>query len=161
MPTLEQRNIAYLDIETDWHGNPTIIGIYRNRKMLQLVDEDVTKKNLLKNLEGIDTIYTYWGLRFDIPVIRRTLGIDLKKFFNVYDLADYCHRKGFYGGLKAVEKRLGIQRKTKDMDGRDAIRLWYKYKKQGDKNALRLLLIYNREDTVNLYVLRKRMRLSS
>ena len=46
---------------------------------------------------------------------------------------------------------MGIQRddEVENVNGFEAVRLWKKYK-NGDVNALRKLLIYNKEDIVNL-----------
>jgi uncharacterized protein YprB with RNaseH-like and TPR domain len=58
---------------------------------------------------------------------------------------------GLAGGLKKIEIALGITRddEVQGVDGFEAVRLWRRYKK-GDENALRKLLIYNKEDIVNL-----------
>ena len=60
-------------------------------------------------------------------------------------------RIGLTGGLKAIEKKLGIQRTddTVDITGFDAVRLWHEYER-GNEESLDLLLEYNREDIVNL-----------
>jgi hypothetical protein len=58
------------------------------------------------------------------------------------------------GGLKRIEKEVGIQRDDdlQDVDGYEAVRLWYKYKR-GDENALKLLTKYNIADVENLKTL--------
>ena len=60
-------------------------------------------------------------------------------------------RIGYNGGLKNIEKLLGISRSkdTEDLTGFDAVRLWKQYER-GDMNALEKLVKYNREDIVNL-----------
>jgi len=71
----------------------------------------------------------------------------------VYD----CWRMNLYGGLKSVETRLGISRQTKGVGGREAAMLWHRYERHGDNDALNLLLRYNREDVLNLKLLRQRL----
>ncbi len=63
--------------------------------------------------------------------------------------------------VMAVVKRradeLGIGRGLPDMDGYQAVRLWWRYVNDLDLDALKTLLEYNREDVVNLKTLRERL----
>jgi uncharacterized protein YprB with RNaseH-like and TPR domain len=68
-----------------------------------------------------------------------------------------CWRRNLYGGLKAVERQLGIERRLKDVNGYEAVRLWFRYVDSFDLGALSKLLEYNREDVVNLRLLRDRL----
>jgi len=43
------------------------------------------------------------------------------------------------------------------MDGQKAARLWWQYKNYHDQNALDKLLEYNKEDVMNLKVLRDKL----
>ena len=103
-------NDAYLDIETTglspYIDDITVIGIYvvhgRSTRLVQLVGEQVTKGNLLQNLDGVDRIYTYNGSRFDPPFILSSLGVDLVNSFQHHDLMYDCWRNNLYGGLKSV-----------------------------------------------------------
>jgi uncharacterized protein YprB with RNaseH-like and TPR domain len=61
-----------------------------------------------------------------------------------------------YGGLKVVERVLGIPRRTDGLDGADAMRLWEEWRR-GDGRSLRKLLRYNEDDVVNLYLLEKEL----
>lgn len=145
---------AYLDIETSFEGGITIIGIYAaDRGMLQLVGGDVTDVGLVRALDGVETLCTYNGDRFDLPVIRRRLGVDLREVCRPHDLMRDCWRVGLKGGLKRVEARIGIARQTQGVDGYAAMRLWASYRNDGDEDALRTLLLYNREDVLNLALL--------
>ena len=145
---------AYLDIETSFDGAITVVGVYRkDLGLVQLVGEQVTAANLAQALEGVDTICTYNGSRFDLPVLRRCLGVCLEETYRSHDLMYDCWRQGLYGGLKGVERQLGIGRQTQDIDGWDAMRLWQAYADWGDEEALTVLLDYNREDVLNLLVL--------
>jgi uncharacterized protein YprB with RNaseH-like and TPR domain len=146
---------AYLDIETSFLSEITILGIFRPPDdLVQIVRPEVSKRTLLGALEGTEEIVTYWGHRFDLPVISKCLRINLRRRFQSKDLADHCHRHGLYGGLKAVEKALGIGRDTDGLTGMDAMRLWEQWL-AGNEAALRMLLKYNRDDVVNLYLLEK------
>jgi len=145
---------GYLDIETSFEGEITIIGLYaEDRGLIQLIGPDVTELKLYQALEGLGTICTYNGSRFDLPVIRRRLGANLVEEFRSHDLMYDCWRLGLYGGLKRVEDQLGILRRLKGLDGYDAMRLWAAYERYGNQEALATLLEYNQEDVLNLVTL--------
>lgn len=101
--------------------------------------------------------YSYNGSRFDLPFIRAKLGIDLNECFRHRDLMYDCWKNDLKGGLKAVERRLGIERKLQGVDGYVAVQLWWDYMNNNDEQALRVLLDYNKEDVVNLKALRRKL----
>jgi len=156
---------AYLDIETTsfskYYGEITVVGILIcdgiNKNVVQLVGKDITRDNLLKTLDGVDIIYTYNGSKFDLPFIEDSLGIDLANHCRHHDLMLDCWEKNLYGGFKKVEEKLGIERRLKGIDGRSAIKLWERYKNYQDQTALNTLLEYNREDVVNLKILKEKL----
>jgi uncharacterized protein YprB with RNaseH-like and TPR domain len=63
------------------------------------------------------------------------------------------------GQLISSSLALGIPRQLQGISGWDAVLLWQRYQNYGDQNALELLLQYNKEDMVNLKVLRERLGL--
>ncbi|MDV2989454.1 MAG: ribonuclease H-like domain-containing protein [Dehalogenimonas sp.] len=158
---------AYLDIETTGLSPEscpiTVIGIHICRpeqaeEFIQLVGDDITSESLLNALAGVGTIYTYNGARFDLPYIKRRLGVDLlAEGFNHCDLMNHCHRHGLYGGLKKVEPLLGIKRILPEVNGYEAVRLWWRFINDLDQTALTTLLEYNKEDTQNLKIIRHRL----
>ncbi len=151
------RERAYLDIETSYSGEITIVGIFRPPdELVQLTFPEISREALLEALDGADEIVTFWGHRFDLPVINRVLGINLREHFGSRDLADHCHRHGLYGGLKVVEKVLGIGRQVDGITGSDAMRLWAEWE-GGHEASLGTLLKYNEDDVVNLYLLEKEL----
>jgi uncharacterized protein YprB with RNaseH-like and TPR domain len=150
---------SYLDIETSYYGEITIVGIYRHPyDLVQIVQPEINADAVREALYGTEEILTYWGHRFDLPVIKGVLGLDLRQAFESTDLADACHRRGLYGGLKCVEKQLGISRVTDGVTGRDAMRLWHEWT-LGREESLERLLKYNEEDVVNLYLLERELEL--
>jgi hypothetical protein len=145
---------AYLDIETTFDGSISVIGIYRlDLGTIQLIGGGVHDLALYDALDGVQTLVTFNGSGFDLPVIRRRMYVDLKRDFAHCDLLQICRKRGLRGGLKRVEALIGITRETAGISGYDAPRLWYRYETTGDRFALRTLLHYNREDVVNLAVL--------
>ena len=162
---MKAQSEAYLDIETTglsrFYDYITVIGIYlcnsKDDRLVQLVGEQVTGDNLLKALENVNTIYTYNGSRFDLPFIDAFLDINLAAEYHHHDLMYDCWGNNLYGGFKAVERQLGIPRQLEGIGGLEAVWLWWRYRNQGDENALALLLRYNKEDVVNLKSLRERL----
>jgi len=147
---------AYLDIETCTGGQVTVVGIFReDRGFRQLVGGEITDVAVWEALEGVETICTYNGDRFDLPVLERQTRLDLRSQFRSLDLLRECHRVGLKGGLKRLEERFCIARSTRGMNGWDALRLWARFESNGDQEALRLLLEYNREDVMNLVPLER------
>jgi len=143
---------AYLDIETSFGGEITIVGVFcPPDRIIQLVGDEVNWTNLWNALEGVSEILTYNGARFDLPVIKRGVKLDLNKYFECRDLMYACWDRKLYGGLKKVEEQLGIERASKGIDGMEAMRLWERYRLYGDEIALQTLLRYNCDDIVNLH----------
>ena len=159
---------AYLDIETTGlsrrYGEITVIGIAREVgsgcRVAALVEDGVSEAKLLAALKGVDRVYTYNGNRFDLPFIKARLGVDLRCAFRHTDLMYACWKQDLKGGLKAVERKLRIGRATKGIDGFMAVRLWWDYKNHGNQRALQRLLDYNREDVVNLRLLREKLQVA-
>lgn len=147
---------AYLDIETCAAGDVTIVGIFReDRGLRQLVGGEITDVNVWETLDGVDTICTFNGDRFDLPILERQVRVNLRQRFRSLDLLRECRRAGLKGGLKRLEERFGIARSTQGMNGWDAMRLWERYENEGDRAALNVLLEYNREDVMNLMQLER------
>ena len=154
---------AYLDIETTGLSPDdceiTVTGIYRwapdESDCVQFIGRENTRDNILEALAGIPVIYTYNGHRFDLPFIHRRTGVNLERHYRHRDLMFDCWRQNLRGGLKSVERQLGIRRELPDVNGLEAIRLWARYVETFDLEALEKLKAYNREDVVNLRTLKE------
>jgi uncharacterized protein YprB with RNaseH-like and TPR domain len=147
---------AYLDIETCAAGEVSVVGIYReDRGFRQLIGGQITDVSVWEALDGVETLCTFNGDRFDLPILGRQVRLDLRGSFRSLDLLRECRRAGVKGGLKRVEEHFGIARATRGMNGWDALRLWERYENTGDREALNLLLTYNREDVMNLVQLER------
>ena len=160
---------AYLDIETTglspWDSEITVVGIHLcngdDTKFIQLVGKDISAQSILEALNGVEVIYSYNGSRFDLPFINSRLGIKLEETFTHRDLMYDCWQCNLYGGFKAVERQLGIERKLTEVNGYEAVRLWWRYVESFDLDALNTLLEYNKEDVINLKTLKERLRIIS
>lgn len=152
------KRVAYLDIETSYEGAITIIGLYvPPQGTRQLVGNEATALNLLEALGDTELIKTYNGDRFDLPVIQQRLGVDLKALFPHEDIMYRCWRQNLKGGLKAVERQLGLERQTQGVDGLQAMALWAEWQTWGRRDSLERLLLYNREDVELLEQVEKRL----
>jgi uncharacterized protein YprB with RNaseH-like and TPR domain len=148
-------NTAYLDIETTGLGSPddhiTTIALYDGKKVYHYVHGE----NLGvfgDDISRYDLLVTYNGKSFDVPFIRKNLGIPVTAAH--IDLMHVMRSLGITGGLKGCERELGLDRKElAGVDGYFAVLLWQDYVKNGNKAALETLLAYNIEDVVNLETL--------
>jgi uncharacterized protein YprB with RNaseH-like and TPR domain len=162
LPVIE----AYLDIETTGlspeYSEITVIGIHvcngDDSNFVQLVGRDITTDSMLEALNGVEIIHTYNGRRFDLPFIHRKLGINLEEMFSHRDLMYDCWKNNLRGGFKAVERQLGITRDSAGITGFDAVRLWWRYVDAFDLDALNTLLQYNKEDVINLKILKEKLQ---
>jgi uncharacterized protein YprB with RNaseH-like and TPR domain len=163
-----KKGAVCLDIETNGYmpgggGYVTAVGLYDGFDYRCLIrGRDLSAENLRNAISGYKYLITFYGSVFDIPFIERAIsGV----VFGIphFDLCFGARRLGLKGGLKRLEAEFGIERppETKGMDGYDAVRLWERGRR-GSAEALELLIMYNREDTVNLYrmadIIYKRLR---
>lgn len=152
----------YLDIETTGlsrrRAELTVIGLAieedASLQVYQLVGPQITAERLAQHITPESEVYTYNGSRFDLPFIQRHLDIRIQHLCPHTDLMYACWKHNLKGGLKVVERLLGIPRLLPDVNGYMAVRLWWQYVNDNNTDALNTLLAYNREDVVNLRVLR-------
>jgi len=148
---------ACLDIETNGlmpgrGGFATVVGIYDGFDYkCFLRDKNLTSDNLKKEFSRYKYLITFYGAGFDVPFLMRSMP-DMKFDIPHFDICFSSKRIGFNGGLKKLEIDLGIKRDcaVRNLNGYDAIKLW-DHSRKGSSEALELLKIYNREDTVNLF----------
>ena len=165
MQTADKKYRAYIDIETTglYSGQSDItvigIGLEKNGKcqLIQLYEDKLSPQSLLDSLRYVEEIYSYNGSRFDLPFINARLGVNLKQYLPHTDLMYKCWKNNLKGGLKVVERKLGINRRLTDINGFMAVKLWYDYANNNNRQALDTLLEYNSEDVLNLKTLREKL----
>jgi uncharacterized protein len=143
---------AYLDIETDSFGRITVVGLYGRGRMTSFVHgESLDACRLAEALRQYDFLVTFNGTTFDLPMLLRQFP-DLPMDHAHMDLCLLGRRLGYRGGLKAVERQMGIPRPedVRGMNGDDAVHCWNRWRHSRDEGARRLLLDYNEADCVNL-----------
>jgi hypothetical protein len=148
-----RQDAAFFDIETTGldsaRHDVTTVSVTRGGDTTTLVrGEDLTAAALRELFHDAPLVVSFNGKQFDVPFLEDSfdLSIDAPHL----DLMYPCRRIDLTGGLKAIEKTVGIDRDRPDLSGRDAVRLWHRYARDGDDNALDTLVSYNRDDTENL-----------
>lgn len=142
---------AFLDIETtglEAVAAVTVIGLFYRGGYRSFV-LDVNLHEFAEAIPEPKLLVTFNGALFDLPFIRRALGIAIATPH--VDLRYVLRRAGFSGGLKKIEKDLGFARADEiaDIDGLEAVRLWHQWC-SGSPAALEKLVRYNRADVENL-----------
>ena len=140
---------VYLDIETDG-ASITMIGMYADGEFTCLTKGE-NLENFRDEISRYAMVVTFNGAAFDLPALRRSFrGLDIDQIH--IDLCPLLRKLGFRGGLKKIEKTLGIERPedVAELTGFDAIILWRRYYGLDDARALERLIAYNREDCVNM-----------
>ena len=143
---------VYLDIETNSFGQITVVGLYGQGQCTSLVRGDtLDRRRLCDELAQYDLLVTFNGTSFDLPVLLATFP-DLPLDHPHLDLCGLGRQLGYQGGLKAIERQLGIPRhpELQSMSGADAGLLWNRWRHGRDQEARARLLAYNEADCVNL-----------
>jgi len=148
-----QESACFFDIETtglDKQRNKvTTVSVYRNGESKTLVrGQNLTAENLRKEFHESSVIVSFNGKMFDRPFLEHNFDVQIQNPH--IDLMHTAKRINLSGGLKKIEKELGINRELEDVDGREAVRLWKRYEKNGDQEALDKLIKYNQYDAENL-----------
>ncbi|MBT7902723.1 exonuclease [Candidatus Woesearchaeota archaeon] len=147
---------GFLDIETTGlskHRNKvTVIGISDGKKTKVFVNGD-NLDEFENEMNKYEMLVTFNGKCFDVPFLKHKFPTtDFDKMH--VDLRFVMKTLGYSGGLKNIEKEVGINRDDDlaEVDGYEAVRLWKRYER-GDKAALDLLIKYNIADVDNLKTL--------
>ncbi len=146
----------FLDIETDGlrkdQSQVTVLGVHDGQRYRAFV----AGKDLKEGLEFIASRpfwVTFGGSFFDWPFLRTKFPWLPEPVVHL-DLCLLLRRLGLKGGLKRIEKQLGLSRpeEVDGLDGYEAVRLWRLYQR-GDEKALSKLILYNQKDVENLLFL--------
>jgi len=147
-----KEDAVYIDIETTgYHGDMTILGMYHdNETHIMVRGQSLEKENFHKILDRAKMVVTFNGASFDLPIIEKYFKTKIE--LPHIDLRHVCAKIGLTGGLKLIEKTVGISRadEVAGFTGADAVTLWYQYRNTGDPRYLEKLVKYNEEDIVNL-----------
>lgn len=138
---------VFLDIEVDGKGKITVMTLFDGFETKTMVRGVNLEKEIFENEIGkYKLLITYNGSAFDMPKIEKEFKIKVR--MPHVDLKPLCLRLGLKGGLKEIERQLGIPR-PQHLRGH-AVDAWKAFWASGDKEWLELLVKYNEEDAVNL-----------
>jgi len=152
-----------VDIETTRFNGPiSIIGLYKPTSgevnVTQLIrGKNLTVKNLKNAIIGCKLFITYNGFKFDIPKIREEFPAVLPKI-PILDLYLFAKKINYQTDLKTLENTFNIERMDSKLSRKGiSVKLWNKHKRYNDEYALKTLLDFNKEDTINLYPLAEKI----
>lgn len=143
----------FLDIETTGlaatNNDVTLIATFSNRHLALFVD-GINMADFPSHIAQYPLLVTFNGSQFDLPFLRTHFpAAPLDKAH--IDLRFLLASLGYKGGLKIVERALGLRREPsiEGITGQDAPSLWHQYRR-GDEAALELLALYNLTDAAHL-----------
>lgn len=148
-------NVMYLDIETTGlsypEGRATVVGAHTEAEGTKLLvrGQDLSSEAVEDLIQPAQCLVTFNGRRFDVPWLEREFGVSID--VPHVDLMYAFRKLDITGGLKSIEKQIGLERgeEIDDMGGYEAVKLWRRWER-GDHDALERLLSYNRADVVNM-----------
>ena len=148
---------VFVDIETDglnrYQNQVTVLGVLdRNGYRAYVAGKDLEEG--VRRLKEARFWVTFGGSFFDWPFLKAHYPWLPKPLVHL-DLCPLLKRLGLKGGLKKIERHLGLGRpeEVDGLDGKAAVRLWRRWRRQKDEKALATLIAYNREDVLNLSLL--------
>src|SRR5208283_2531253 len=102
-------------------------GLYDGTEFTVLV-KDRNLDELLDRLEPCRMLVTFFGSGFDLPMLEKRFRGHMFSQIHL-DLCPTLRRLGLRGGLKSIERQLGIARgeDTDGLSGWDAVKLWNMY----------------------------------
>ncbi|AWB28655.1 ribonuclease H-like domain-containing protein [Halococcoides cellulosivorans] len=154
-------NAAFLDIETtgldQYRDDVTTVSVRLGGETTTLVrGQDLTADRLRDVVCDADMLVTFNGARFDVPFLESAFEVNGLFDRPHLDVMYPCRRLDLTGGLKRIERDLGVERDRPDLSGEDAVRLWREFQR-GDDGALETLVSYNREDVDHLETVTERV----
>ncbi len=146
--------LTFFDIETtglSWDGEVTVAGC-RHRGELRTYVRGRDLEEFLDILsDDVTLLVSFNGSSFDVPWVERLFHLPELPCAHV-DLRWICHHAGLSGGLKRIERALGVRRPPDlvGVDGSEAVRLWERWVSGGDAAALERLIRYCAADVLGL-----------
>jgi uncharacterized protein len=144
---------AFLDIETTaltpQEGIVTVVGVHGGGATRAFIAYDDLEE-LPAYLQKFRLIVTFNGALFDLPFLEARFPFIRFPPAHI-DLRFLLRRLGITGGLKRIEKELGLGDRAgvEGIAGLDAVYLWEEARR-GKPGSLEKLVEYNRADAVNL-----------
>lgn len=146
---------GYLDIETTGEerdsNSITCIALATKRDGVKTFVKGRNLADFEGALRDVPLLVTFNGAAFDLLFLAKTFGSELIESRAHFDTCTALRRLGHGGGLKKIEKDLGVPRERglDGLNGASAIWLWYLHE-IGDPRALPTLERYCSEDVLGL-----------
>lgn len=151
---------TFIDMETTglaWQfSHASVISAYHNGKMSNFVYGE-NLDDFLALVDQSELLVTFNGNSFDIPFLEKTFNIPTLGCPHV-DLRWIAWHRGYRGGLKQIERLLGIHRppSVDGIDGFEAVNLFYRWQ-GGDPAARDTLVRYCATDVLTTYLVAERL----
>ncbi|MBN2052243.1 ribonuclease H-like domain-containing protein [Candidatus Woesearchaeota archaeon] len=153
-----------IDVEaTYWDGPISVIGVYKPKDgeieyYSFIRGINLTLENLKQMFTGCKMLITFNGTNYDVPEIEKQFPNVLPKNIPVIDLYLIARRLELDTNLKVLERTLGVTRlESVDNKRKISTKMWKKYEEKKNQAALKTLIEYNRQDTINLYPLAEKI----
>lgn len=151
---------TFFDIETtglSWHycHASVIAALHKGRILTFMYGSNLD--GFLDILDEAELLVTFNGSSFDLPFIEKTFNIPPVGIPHI-DLRWVAFHQGYTGGLKSIERQIGISRprEVRDIDGFEAVDLFHRWQ-AGESGAGADLARYCRTDAVCTYILAGRL----
>ncbi len=154
--------VALVDIETTGrtpgYDNITVIGLANGVQEYAFVAgrpqaNDQAIEEYLEAIKAYHLLITFNGVSFDVPFIEKHFAAQGYHVEQPHlDLIWPARSIGLSGGLKDMEKQVGIVREEDiaDVRGAEAITLWGQWTQRNDRAAYDRLVTYCKADCTNL-----------
>lgn len=146
---------TFFDIETTGLSSydsiiTVIVAFHKGQLHTFLFRENLDQ--FLDLVEQSDLLVAFNGNSFDIPFVEHAFNIP-EIGCPFIDLRWICYHLDYYGGLKSIEKQMGIERPAQidSVDGFEAIGLFFDWQ-NGDLKAKQKLIAYCQADVLSVYL---------
>ncbi len=145
--------VSYFDVETSdfsFDAHITVI-VCLHRGQLHKFVWGENLDDFLDLLEEVDLLASFNGTTFDVPQLLRTWHIPELPCPHI-DLRWQCYHCGWRGGLKEIERQIGLRRPAdlEGIDGIDAVWFWRRWTHYREDASLRKLIRYCAVDVLTL-----------
>ncbi len=167
-PTSEQWRIladyfdcaTFIDVETtglSWHRGHASVIVAMHRGILHSFVYGENLDDFLDCAEEADLLVTFNGNSFDIPFLEKTFHVPSLCRAHL-DIRWMAWHQGHRGGLKSIERNMGIRRPPEidGIDGLEAVELFYRWR-QGEQGAREKLIGYCQGDVIATRLVAERL----
>jgi uncharacterized protein YprB with RNaseH-like and TPR domain len=144
---------SFFDLETSGLSTADDITVVacQHANGLRLFTRGQNLDEFLELLENVKLLVSFNGNSFDVPQVLRHFNIPELPCAHL-DLRWICWHAGFAGGLKEIERHMGIVRPPdlSGVDGAEAVMLWHLWQYTANRQALHTLVRYCGADALAL-----------